>query len=273
MPEPQILMLLAAMSALLGTLGGLGGALFLVPLLVLLGVDPLVAVPLGATSVVAGSLAAGPAQLRAGLVHHRIGVTIEVVAATGAIAGAVFGDRVDGAVITWVLAIVALGAALAAARGSAPYNLPEPMFTHDLPGEWPGTLAGGYRLGSDVVPYAVRRLPLGLAAMAVSGVVSGLAGVGGGFMKVPVMREVMRVPVKVAAATSTFTVGVTATVSLIVYLRQGRVDIVAAAAVVAGAVVGGLLGATVAGRLNPLTTRRVIAVLLIGVALLLVLRS
>ena len=50
-------------------------------------------------------------------------------------------------------------------------------------------------------------VPAGLAAMVVAGVVSGLAGVGGGFIKTPVMSEIMHVPVKVAAATSTFTVG------------------------------------------------------------------
>jgi uncharacterized membrane protein YfcA len=91
-------------------------------------------------------------------------------------------------------------------------------------------------------------------------------------MKVPVMREVMRVPIKVAAATSTFTVGVTAAVSLIVYWRQGRVDLAATSAVIVGAVIGGVVGTRVSARLAPTTTRRVIAVLLAAVAVILVVR-
>ena len=50
--------------------------------------------------------------------------------------------------------------------------------------------------------------------MSVAGLVSGLAGVGGGFIKTPAMSEIMHVPIKVAAATTTFTVGITAATSL-----------------------------------------------------------
>lgn len=273
MPSVGILVALAVGSALLGTLGGLGGAIFLVPALILVGVEPLVAVPLGAASVVAGSLAAGPTQLRSGMVHHRIGVTIEVVAASGAIVGAVVGAAVDAKVLTWVLAVVALAAAFMAARPTPLYNQPDPLYDSDLPGEWPGTLGGTYRLGNEAVPYHARRLPVALGAMSLAGVVSGLAGVGGGFMKVPLMREVMRVPIKVAAATSTFTVGVTAAVTLVVYSRQGRVDAGSTAAIVVGAIAGGTIGTRIAAGLNPRLTRKVLAVLLVVVAVVLVVRQ
>ncbi len=273
MPAVGILVALALVSALLGTLGGLGGAIFLVPLLILAGVEPLVAVPLGAASVVAGSLAAGPSQLRTGMVHHRIGVSIEVVAASGAIVGAVISDAISATALTWILAIVAMIAAIMAARPTPLYNLPNRMFDDDLPGEWPGTLGGSYRLGDEAVPYHARRVPVGLGAMSLAGVVSGLAGVGGGFMKVPLMREVMRVPIKVAAATSTFTVGVTAAVTLVVYARQGRVDAGATAAIVVGAIIGGTAGTRISARLNPQVTRKVLAVLLAAVAIILVVRQ
>lgn len=273
MPPALVLVALAVGSAFLGTLGGLGGAVFLVPVLILAGVDPLLAVPLGATSVVAGSVAAGPAQLRSGLVHHRLGVSIEVVAATGAIVGAIIGDAISDRLLTYTLAGVALLAAGMSARSSGQYNLPELTHAAEQPGEWPGTLGGSYRLGNEVIPYHARRVPAGLSLMSVAGLISGLAGVGGGFLKVPVMREVMRVPVKVAAATSTFTVGITSAVSLIVYLRQDRVDLVAASAIVLGAVAGGLGGSAVAARLAPAVTRRIVAVLLAVVAVLLVVRQ
>jgi uncharacterized protein len=276
MPELDVpltvLVVFAAGSSLVGTLGGLGGAIFLVPLLILAGVEPVLAVPLGATSVVAGSLAAGPTQLGTGLVHHRIGISIEVLASLGAVVGAVISDVVSGGAITVVLAVVALGAAVAAARPSPQRNLPEAMFLADDAGEWPGTLAGAYRLGDEVVPYQAKRVPVGLSLMSLAGVISGLAGVGGGFIKVPIMREIMHVPVKVAAATSTFTVGMTSAVSLVVFARQGRIDTTGAAAVMVGAIAGGLIGPHLAARLDPQRTRKFIAVLLAIVAVVLLVR-
>ena len=68
------------------------------------------------------------------------------------------------------------------------------------------------------VSYRVRRLPAGLAASLVAGAVSGLLGVGGGFLKVPVMVLAMRVPVRAAVCTSSFMIGVTACAGAIVYL-------------------------------------------------------
>lgn len=273
MPDTAVLVALAAGAALLGTLGGLGGSLFLVPVLILLDVEPAVAAPLGAMGVAAGSVAAAPRQLEEGLVHHRLGVSLEVVAACGAIGGALLGDVVPSSVIARSLGAAAAVAAVLTARRTPVYNPPDPLFAGEPPGEWPGTLGGAYRLGDDVVPYTARRVPLGLGAMLAAGVLSGLGGVGGGFIKVPAMREIMRVPIKVAAATSTFTVGITAAVSLLVFAGQGRLDAVAGVAVVVGAVLGGAAGARVQRRLAPGPTRAVLAALLVVVAVVLLVRG
>lgn len=273
LPAVWVLVVVSFLAAGAGTLGGLGGALFLVPVLILLGVDPILAAPLGAMTVAAGSLAAAPGQLESGLVHHRLAVTLEVVASLTAIGGALLSEAVDATLLSRLLAVAALCAAALAARPTAPYNPPDPLFDHEIPGEWPGTLAGAYRLGDAMVPYAAKRLPAGLAGMAVAGLVSGIAGVGGGFIKVPVMREIMRVPLKVATATSTFTVGITASVTLLVFAGQGRLEPTDGAACVLGALGGGVVGAKVQGLLSPLLARRVIAVLLAVVAVLLWVRA
>src|SRR5437764_959255 len=76
-------MLLALVTASLGALGGLGGAVVLVPLLVLTGTPAREAAPLGLLSVASGSLAAGPRQLAELTVHHRLGVTSETMASVG----------------------------------------------------------------------------------------------------------------------------------------------------------------------------------------------
>jgi uncharacterized membrane protein YfcA len=265
--------LLSVLTAAVGTLGGLGGAIILVPLLVVFGVDPLVAAPLGIMSVAAASLAAGPRQIEQGLVHHRLGVTLEITASAGAILGALLADAVPESVLARLLGVVALAAAVAGGMRKGMRNLPSAGFSADVAGEWPGTLQGAYRLGSDVVPYAARRVPLGLAAMTIAGFVSGLAGVGGGFIKTPVLSELMHVPVKVAAATSTFTVGITASTALIVFAGQGRIDYRAGAVVVVSGVLGGVIGTRLQHVLPPPRVRMVLSAVLVVVGVVVLVRG
>jgi uncharacterized membrane protein YfcA len=259
------LILLGAATAGFGALGGIGGAVLLVPLLVLLGLDPAEAAPLGLLSVAAGSLAASARQLEEGLVHHRLGITLEVATAVGVLSGALLSEALDAEILTRVLAVVAILAAVAGGRRKGMRNLPHEAFTEEPAGEWPGTLAGAYRSDIGMVPYAARRIPLGMVAMVGAGLVSGLAGVGGGFIKTPTMSEVMHVPVKVAAATSTFTTGLTAATGLVVFAAQGRIDVVDGAAIVLGGLIGGTAGVAVQARLPPERIRAVLCVLLLAI--------
>jgi uncharacterized membrane protein YfcA len=99
--------------------------------------------------------------------------------------------------------------------------------------------------------------PLGLVSVA-AGSVAGVAGASGGFLKTPVTAGLMGIPLKVAASTTTFTIGVTAAAGLVVFAVQGRIDPHAAAAVVAGSLIGGQVGA----RLQALAPIRLVRVAL-----------
>ena len=79
----------------------------------------------------------------------------------------------------------------------------------------------------------------------------------------------MDIPPRVAAATTTFTVGVTASAGLVVMTLQGRVDAKASAAVVAGSLLGGRLGAGVQGSVPRTLLQRGLAAVLVVVAVLL----
>jgi uncharacterized membrane protein YfcA len=114
---------------------------------------------------------------------------------------------------------------------------------------------------------------VGVALMTFAGVVTGLAGVGGGFLKTPLSSEVMRIPAKVAAATSTFTIGLTASVALVLMAIDGRIVASDAALVVLGALVGGSIGARLQQRLSPPVVRRTTSVMLVLIATVLALRA
>lgn len=273
MPATWILVAFGAATSFGGAVSGIGGATLLVPILLLAGVDLLEAAPLGLISVSATSLAASVRQLERGLVHHRLGLTVESVASAGAVAGALASTSVPEVWLARVLGLGALSGAVATLARRGVRNRPVTVFEDDSPGEWPGTLGGTYHTDAGAVPYQARRLPQGLAVSAVSGVISGMAGVGGGFLKTPAMSEVMQVPVKVAAATTTFTMGITAASGLIVFGGQGRIDEVGGAAVALGAVLGASVGARVQTSLPASRARLVTGALLAVVAIVVLVRS
>lgn len=254
----------------IGTLGGLGGAVLLVPFMVVVGVDPAAAAPVGLMTVIAASLAASPTQIDAGLVHHRIGIVTETAASAGGMVGATLAALTSPDALRLVMAGVALGGAVLVLRPRLSGEPPTAAFAAESPGEWPGTLAGAAPVDGDVVPYAAQRTAKGTALMAGAGVVAGLSGVGGGYLKTPVLVLVMRIPARVAAATTTFTVGVTAASALLVFLARGHVDVDMAAAAVAGAIPGGRAGAALQMWAPERAVRVVLSAALTVVALLVV---
>ena len=264
---------LALMTSTIGSIGGLGGAILLVPLLTLGDMTIAEAAPLGLVSVIAGSVAAGRRQADDGIVNHRFGIVTELGATTGAIVGVLLAGSLSNDTLTYVLAAVAMLAAVGGAWRRGVRWKPDPALSAREVGERAGSLAGAYRLNDDVVPYVPTRMPLGVALMAVSGVVTGLAGVGGGFLKTPLSSEVMRLPAKVAAGTSTFTIGLTATTALLLMAIDGRVDVSDAALVVLGALAGGTLGSGLQRRMSPPVVRRATAFVLAVISVVLVLRA
>jgi uncharacterized protein len=270
--SPTALMLAAALTGVIGALGGLGGAILLVPILVVAGMDASIAAPLGLVSVASVSVGAGAAQLAQRSVNHRLGVTIEVIATTGAVVGATVSNLVPDRALELVLAFVALATAVASARRKGLRNPPDPSYGLEDVGERVGTLVGAYPLGDAVAPYRPKNLPLGLSLMGIAGLVAGMTGTSGGFIKTPTMSEVMHVPTKVAAATTTFTIGVTAAAALIVFAYQGRVTPTAAAGVIVGSLAGGWAGARLQIRLHPAGIRLFVAIVLAVIAILLVAR-
>lgn len=266
-------MLFAMAAAGLGALGGLGGAMLLVPALVLTGMPPAEAAPLGLLSVAAGSIAAAPAQLRDRLVNHRIGIVTELAAVSGAVVGAMIAGVISATALTYVLAAAAaLGAALGLRRTRSP-AVAHPACGHADVGERVGALAGAYPGGGGVVPYEPRRLPAALGLMTVAGLIAGTSGTSGGFVKTPTETEVMGLPTRVAAATTTFTVGITASAALIVTALDGRLDLEDALAIIAGSLLGAQIGAGLQRSLPDRAIRRVLSAALVLAAIALVARA
>lgn len=270
---------LGIVAGALGALVGIGGGVVLVPALVLVfGFDFRVAVAISLVAVIATSTAAGSVYVAAGQTNMRLGMTLEIATTAGGMTGGLLATVVP---TTWLALLLAGMLAVTTVlllrergvRGRSGAGRDDDEEAEGY--ETPGRLAGAFvdaRTGR-VVTYEATRLWLGSGVSAVAGVVSGLLGVGGGFLKVPAMHLGMRVPVKVAAATSNFMIGVTALSSFAVYLTRGFVHPYPAALVAVGVTGGSLVGARLQGHASPTVLRYVLSAVLAVVAVQLVLRA
>ena len=118
--------------------------------------------------------------------------------------------------------------------------------------------------------YRPRHWPAGLSVASLAGMVSGLLGVGGGFIKVPVIYAVMDVPLGVATATSNFMVGITAAASVFVYYGRGDIHPLVVIPTALGVFLGAMLGVFTLSRLRVAWVRTALVglLLLMGVQML-----
>jgi uncharacterized protein len=93
------------------------------------------------------------------------------------------------------------------------------------------------------------------------GVMSGLLGIGGGTVQVPVLNILSGLPFRTAVATSTFMMGLTALTNVIIYTASGRFEVTLAAAVALGILIGARLGASLANRVPVRILRGLFAIL------------
>lgn len=261
----------------LGALVGIGGGVVLVPALVLIfGVDIRLAVAASLVSVVATSTASGSVWVGKGLANMRLGMTLEVATTLGGISGGLLAASIAPSALSGIFAVMMVVTAALMLRGRDQYKaptgkVPEPIAdegSEPVGHEEMGKLAGSYfdAHAGVLLHYRVERLPLGSAISFCAGILSGLLGLGGGFIKVPAMHLGMHVPIKVAAATSNFMIGVTAISSLFVYFELGFVHPFIATPVALGVVFGALSGTVVAKKASPKLLRQVLSVVLLVVA-------
>src|SRR5207237_3734582 len=125
--------------------------------------------------------------------------------------------------------------------------------------------------GATVV-YRIRRLPLAVVVSFIAGNVSSLLGIGGGFMKVPVLNAWCGMPLRAAAATSAFMIGVTATGGAIIYYGNGQLQLLLAAPAVLGVQAGSWAGTHIAENASVKWLKLLMSALLLVVSVLMFVR-
>ncbi|NTU83228.1 MAG: sulfite exporter TauE/SafE family protein [Chloroflexales bacterium] len=238
-----LIFVLAVLVGGLGSMLGIGGGVLLIPLLTgPLGIPIKTAIGASIVSVIATSSAAGAVYVGKGMSHTRLSMVLEIATTLGALAGGLTAVLIDPRWLSAVFALV-LGYVIFS-MGRLPKDEGAVAPTGILDTSYPDPLSGRE------VTYGVRNLPAGLGASFVAGNISGLLGIGGGIVKVPIMSLVMGMPLRAAIATSNFMIGVTAATSAVIYYQHGLLDPRVAIPTALGVLAGAQAGARIGGKVR-----------------------
>jgi len=270
---------LGVLTGLLSGMFGVGGGFLTTPLLIFYGIPPTVAAASAASQVTGASVTGVFAHGKRGGVDYQMGGVLVL----GGVLGAGLGTVIFNLLQKWgqidivinLLYVTLLGgigtlmaresiASLRAARRNEP--LPAKKRRHhplvaSLPMRW-----RFYRSGLYISPLA----PLILGFL--TGILTMLMGIGGGFIMVPAMLYILGMSASVVVGTSLFQIlFVTMVTTMMHALTTHAVDLVLAGLLLTGSVTGAHVGAQIGMRASPEKLRLVLAVIVLGVALRMVL--
>jgi uncharacterized membrane protein YfcA len=243
------LMLGLLMGLALGLLGG-GGSILTVPIFVyVLGFEAKPAIAMSLAVVGATALVGAAGHWRAGNVHLRVALVFGLVAMAGTYLGARLAVLFSGAAQLVLFAVVMIAAAVFMLRGSIP----------------------GVRVGRthETGPPRVPVLLIVLEGFAV-GVLTGLVGVGGGFLIVPALVLLARLPMKLAVGTSLAVIALKSVSGFIGYLGQVEIAWAFMAGFTGISILGIVVGTHLVKYVPQRSLRRAFAifVLIMGIAIL-----
>ena len=248
------------MGAAVGFLSGMfgvGGGFLITPLLMLTGIPSAVAVGTGSAQVVASSVSGTISQYKRNNVDFKMGFVLFLGGLVGALAGVEVvrvlrrAGQFDFFVsLTYVVFLGTIGAlmliesinTIRKVRNGATVSRSR---KHD---SWIYGLPFKVRFHRSKLYLSVLP-PLAIGAFV--GLLAAIMGVGGGFVMVPAMIYLLKMPTSVVIGTSLFQIGcVTALTTILHAITNHNVDIVLAFLLMIGAVTGAEFGASAGQRLN-----------------------
>jgi len=268
-PTELGILLFTAVAGILGSMVGLGGGVFIVPVLsMFFGIPLKTAIATSAVAVIVNSLGGSSIYLKHRMTNVRLGLFLELTTAAGAIVGGLIVVLVAPSVLRVVLGFALLCMGLAMFRqqrqGEPVLGGPDRM---QLAKRYHDPATGGE------IDYVPQRLPVGVGAASFAGVISGMLGIGCGAVNVPIMNAIMRVPVKAAAATSMFMVGITISASVFIYYDHHIIDLSVTVPAVIGVLLGSRAGAMLSRHTRSVVLVRILVLILAYLAVSMLLKG
>jgi len=266
---------LGAAVGFLSGMFGVGGGFLLTPFLIVSGIPASIAVATGANQIVATSASGALAQWRRGTVDLRMGAVLIAGGVAGALGGVLLLKYLREAgqaglivSLTYVGLLGVVGALMlnesVRAIRRARKGKPAP-FRRSGQHSWIHRLPFKLRFTrSHLYISAVPALLIG----AITGLLTAFLGVGGGFLMVPAMIYLLRMPTNIVIGTSLFQiVFVTALVTVLHATLSQTLDVVLAFILAAGGVIGGQYGVRAGQKLKGEQLRAMLALMVLAVAI------
>ena len=248
---------------------GVGGGFLMTPLLTMIGIPPTIAAASDSNQIVASAASGTYAHSRLGGVDFKMGLFLFA----GGLAGSTLGVRIveslraEGHVdfIIRILYVVLLGGvgAYMMAEGVSCLRkraVPDPADNISNASAWNrflGVLPWPVRFGKSGITLSPI---LPLVAGCLVGLVAAILGVGGGFIMLPTMCYVLRMPIRVVVGTNLFQeLLVCVKITVLQAAENHTVDLVLALTLLAGSTVGAQLGARLSHRINADTLKIIFA--------------
>ncbi len=275
MPVNALLMLaLGGAVGFLSGMFGVGGGFLMTPMLIFAGVPSAVAVATGANPLIASSITGTIAQYRRKNVDIKLGMYLLAGGASGALAGVEIVKQLRQAgqfdltvSLLYVVFMSGVGGMMLveSVRALRRVRQGQPSARRGSHHTWVHRLPLKTRFKASKL-YISAIPPVALGALA--GVMSGVMGVGGGFVMVPMMIYLLRTPTNIAIGTSLFQVIFVSAITTVLQAATNRtVDVMLALLLMAGGVMGAEAGAAAAQRLRGEHLRLLLAILVLSVGL------
>ena len=244
----------------IGTLIGAGGGFIHVPVLIIFyGFSPQHAIGTSMAVVMLNAISGTFAYIAQKRIDYEIGLKYAVAASPGVFVGAMLSRffSVSSFSIIFGLLLILLSYYLFSGKEFSVVRTkvaiaPQTRYLKDAMGE--------------EFSYAPD-MSVGFSASIFIGIFSGLFGIGGGIIHVPLMYSVLGIPVHIATATSHFILAITSFLGSILFVGLGYVDLDYAVLLGIGTIIGASLGARLALKTHPLVIKKIIALCLFLLAL------
>lgn len=273
---PVNVLLMLGMGAAVGFVAGMfgvGGGFLLTPFLIFLGIPTSVAVASASAQIAASSVTGAINAWRKKAVDPKLGGILVVGGLLGTLFGILFFNamrrlgQLDLVIsLSYIILLMSIGGlmlvesvrAMSAAKRGAARVLREPG-TH----RWFEGLPLKMRFNQSHI--YVSAIPFFVTGV-LFGFIGAVLGIGGGFMLVPALIYIFRVPLHVVVGTSQFQILCTMLTATVMHaVSNGTVDIILSLILVVGGVFGAQMGVRAGQRLKGEQFRLMLAILILGV--------
>ena len=227
-------------AGLLGSIIGLGGGIIIVPVLTFFGFSPALAASNSIFAVFSNAIASSISYAKQRRIEYSIGLKLGLLSIPGTVVGALISSEITPSLFKILFALILISASvyIFSKRKIEPKK---------------------YNISKQIMILAI-------GASFVAGIMSGLFGVGGGIIFVPLMVIAMGLSMKNAAPTSQFILLFASGSALVTHTLLGHPDFYQALLLATGAFVGGLVGARLSLEIKENSLKILISIVMVAAA-------